>query len=425
MVPVTEGLATQASVDAEIREVRNLLDSPQGRFLLRFPVVLEEQFFQSVKQRALDSLRREWMVILVFYLAVGISTYLQVHQLSHPLYEEENITVWWAIYLAEGCAIFGLIMLPHIAFMRRYFKFSTGALGAIALSGIVIGTSAFPDPYFNQHSSYVIIFIMSIIYGIGGLRLQTAMMACWFAVALSWVVIQQFELWFDWGFYMQYAVLANLVGMLLCYLLELRDRQMFLQSRLLALEKGKLDLLTQQLAKLSREDVLTGLANRRHFNETFQSEWDRARRHQQSLALIFVDIDHFKPFNDTHGHLEGDRVLSEVGRTLRNSLRRPGDIAARYGGEEFVVLLPGASEKGAYEVAQQILAAIRDLSIPHRASSVGNHVTASAGVAALTPELGMRSSRLIALADDAVYAAKEAGRDCVRASSQRAALEKE
>lgn len=418
MVVVKEGLATQASLDAEIREIRHLLDSPQGRFLFRFPEVLEGEFFLHLKQRALDSLRREWLVVLVFYLAIGISTFLQVRQLSHPLYEKENVIVWWAIYLAEGIPILGLMALPHFATLQKSFHLVTGALGMIALSAIIIGTSAFPDPYFNQHSSYVIIFIMSIIYGLGGLRLQTAMIACWSAVVVSWLVIQEFELWFNWGFYMQYAVLANLVGMLLCYLLELRDRQNFLQSRLLVLEKSKLDLLTQQLAKLSREDVLTGLANRRHFNETFQSEWDRARRHQQSLALIFVDIDHFKSFNDTHGHLEGDRVLSEVGRTLRNSLRRSGDMAARYGGEEFVILLPGATEKGAQEVAATALAAIRNLSIPHRASSVGGRVTASAGVAAVTPELGMRSTRLIAMADDAVYAAKAAGRDRVQMASQ-------
>lgn len=404
---------TQDALDTELGEIRTLLESRPRRLQLHFPPTLEACFRRSMRQRSLEALAQQWPLVLLFYFAVGVSTYVQVRQLSYPMFLQGNLRVWWAVYAAEGLAILTLVLIPHLAFLRRHFWLATSLAAMVALSAIAIATSAFPDPYFNQHSSYVVIFVMSIIYGMGGLRLPLAMLACWSAALFSWLVIWGFGFWLDWGMYLQYMVLANLVGMLLCYMLEQRDRQMFLQARLLELEKGKLDQFSRELARLSREDVLTGLANRRHFNETFQIEWDRARRQQQPLALIFVDIDHFKPFNDTHGHLEGDRVLSEVGRALRSVLRRPGDMAARYGGEEFVVLLPGTPREGALEVAEQVLEAIRALSIPHRASSVGQALTASAGVAALVPLPGMRSAQLIARADEAVYAAKAAGRNRV------------
>ncbi|HEX6592477.1 MAG TPA: diguanylate cyclase [Moraxellaceae bacterium] len=400
---------TQEAIDLELREIQGLLDAP-SRFL-RLSPRLEADFRRHMQNRSIEILRHGWWTILLFYLAVGLSTYAEVQLLSYPLFLAGNLKVWWVVYLTEGVAITALLLLPRIAALHSHYWMSTAAIATLALSAIIIATSAFPDPYFNQHSSYVVIFITSIIYGIGGLRLLPAAAACWLSALLSWAVIWMFDLWMDWGLYAQYVVLANLVGMLICYALERRDRLMFLQSRLLELEKGKLDQFARELTRLSREDVLTGLANRRHFNEMFQVEWDRARREQQWLALIFVDIDHFKPFNDTHGHLEGDRVLSEVGTALRGSLRRPGDMAARYGGEEFVLLLPATPMSGALEVAAQVRQSIEALEILHRASSVADHLTASVGVAALIPTSEMRSAQLIARADEAVYAAKAAGRN--------------
>jgi len=245
------------------------------------------------------------------------------------------------------------------------------------------------------------------------LRTVPAVIACTASAIISFIAIQVFDLWYNWGHFSQYVVLANVVGILLCYLLERRDRVMFLQSQLLELEKRRLDQLSQEFNRLSREDVLTGLANRRHFNEVFQQEWDRAKRDNRPLALIFVDVDYFKPFNDTHGHVEGDRALAQVGMALKTVLQRPGDLAARYGGEEFVLLLPNTPVEGACDVALQVAQAIAALRILHRASKVADHVTASMGLASMLPGGELRSGQLLAQADEAVYAAKDAGRNCI------------
>lgn len=404
-------IGTQEALELELREIQGHLDARTRR--MRFSSRLEAEFRQHLRNRAIDTLLHGWWTILLFYIAVGISTYAEVRILSYPMFLEGNLQVWWAVFLVEGVVIASLIALPHLPALHAGYWIYTGLIAGLAVSAIIVATSAFPDPYFNQHSSYIVIFIIAIIYSIGGLRFRPAAIACAGGVLVSYAVISTFDLWLDWGFFCQYVLLANVVGMLLCYMLEHRDRVVFLQARLLQLEKGKLDNFSHELTRLSREDVLTGLANRRHFNEVFQMEWDRAKRERQTLSLLFVDIDHFKLFNDNHGHLEGDRVLSEVGMALKGVLRRPGDMAARYGGEEFVVLLPTTPESGALGVALQVHDAIEALDIPHRASSVAKWVTASVGVATLTPEPEMRSAQLIARADEAVYAAKAAGRNCI------------
>lgn len=399
------------AIDTDIREIQLILEG-EGR-MLRFPSALEQGFRLNLQTRAIELLNHAWWAIVLFYLFLGVLTWVQLQTYSNPVLLEQNERVWWSIYLMEGVVLAALLALPRIPQLDKWYSNYLGIIALTAVASVTVGTSAFPDPFFNQHSSYVVILVIAITYGIGGFRLVPAAVACIGAAIISYSVIRFLHLWYNWGHFSQYVVLANVVGMLLCYMLEHRDRVMFLQSELLGLEKRKLDLMSQELNRLSREDALTGLANRRHFNDIFQQEWDRARRDNRPVALIFVDVDHFKPFNDTHGHVEGDRALAMVGGALKSVLRRSGDMAARYGGEEFVILLPGTSVEGAREVAQHVARAVTSLRIPHKASSVADHVTVSMGVASMMPRGDLRGAHLLALADEAVYAAKEAGRNCI------------
>lgn len=401
---------TSGAIAAGVREIRALLDST-GHWR-RFTPRLEADFGAFLRERVLEFLSRGWLVLLLFYVAVGLSTYVQVSLMSAPAFRPGNLEVWWTIFLAEGLPIAGLLLLPRVRFLRRHFHVALGVIAMFAICAIAVGTSAFPDPFFNIHSSYVVIFIQAICYGIGAFRLRHAVLVVASAGLLSLLVIKASGLWLEWGFFQQYVLMANVVGMMLCFMIEQRDRRVFLQGELLKLEKEGLDLVSSELERLSREDGLTGLANRRYFDQVLLQEWERARREAHPVALVFVDVDHFKPFNDTYGHQEGDAVLARVGATLRACLRRPGDLAARYGGEEFVLLLPGTHEEGAIEVARQVRRAISGLGIPHAASSTSDHITASLGVAAVIPG-DLDSDTLVAAADVAVYAAKGAGRNCI------------
>ncbi|WP_345987883.1 diguanylate cyclase [Sulfurimonas sp. HSL1-2] len=162
-------------------------------------------------------------------------------------------------------------------------------------------------------------------------------------------------------------------------------------------------------------DPLTGIANRRHFMKRLKEEYQRERREQQPLTLIMADIDAFKAYNDTYGHIEGDRCLQRVAHTLQKALKRPGDCIARYGGEEFIIMLPNTPLTNAEHFAEALRRRIEALAIPHKSSPAAGVVTASFGVAEIDvndPDY----EAIIRRADALLYEAKKAGRNRVTAS---------
>lgn len=178
--------------------------------------------------------------------------------------------------------------------------------------------------------------------------------------------------------------------------------------------RDALETLNKTLNTLAMEDGLTGLANRRKFDVTLDTEFGRAVRDASTLALIMIDVDCFKQYNDIYGHAAGDECLQTIGHTIAAlASRRPGDLAARYGGEELAVLLPNTDVQGAVVLAERIRNAVRDLKIAH-AGAAGGFVTLSAGVEALRPSLmNGQSKALVEAADKALYQAKTEGRDRV------------
>jgi diguanylate cyclase (GGDEF)-like protein/PAS domain S-box-containing protein len=181
------------------------------------------------------------------------------------------------------------------------------------------------------------------------------------------------------------------------------------------LEKEKLEEVNEVLQQLSSTDGLTLIANRRYFDESLEREWRRAIRKKSELSLVMVDIDYFKAFNDTYGHLSGDQCIKNVAQVLHSSIHRSGDLAARFGGEEFIILLPDTDILGATKVARIIRATVEALEIPHSGSSINDYVTVSVGVATIKPALENNSRDLVYAADQALYESKQNGRNCVSA----------
>jgi diguanylate cyclase (GGDEF)-like protein len=181
----------------------------------------------------------------------------------------------------------------------------------------------------------------------------------------------------------------------------------------------RLDGANAELRRLSETDSLTGLANRRRFDHHLADEVARARRHGLPLALLMLDIDHFKRFNDLHGHPAGDACLARVGALLQAQAQRPADLAARLGGEEFALLLPHTGAAQALQHAQGLREALAALALPHGASPTAPHLTVSIGLACWQHDQG--GAALVAAADAALYAAKQAGRDRVVADAAAAA----
>jgi diguanylate cyclase (GGDEF)-like protein len=167
----------------------------------------------------------------------------------------------------------------------------------------------------------------------------------------------------------------------------------------------------QQLNNIARVDALTSICNRREFDLRLMTEWRRGARTGNSLALLMIDVDKFKEYNDHHGHLRGDDCLVAVAQVLNSCMQRTGDLIARYGGEEFVVLLPDSDLDGALKVAQDCHAAILDAKLPHVTSNISIYVTVSIGVAAMLPIYERSNTLLIEQADIALYQAKHSGRN--------------
>jgi len=175
----------------------------------------------------------------------------------------------------------------------------------------------------------------------------------------------------------------------------------------------QLEGANQELERISLTDRLTDLANRRHFETVLDQEWRRSVREGYPMSLVMVDIDFFKAYNDTYGHPRGDECLKQVAGALRESVYRPGDLVARYGGEEFVVILSNTDSSGASVVAERIRVKVEERGIPHSQSSVSECVTVSAGVATVVPDRDSLADMLISAADQALYEAKQKGRNRV------------
>jgi diguanylate cyclase (GGDEF)-like protein len=173
----------------------------------------------------------------------------------------------------------------------------------------------------------------------------------------------------------------------------------------------ELERLARKLERMSNQDGLTGIANRRCFDDTLVTEWVRNGREDNPIGLLMIDIDHFKHYNDALGHVDGDACLITVAEAIKAAVHRPGDMVARYGGEEFVVILPNTDYKGAKAVAENIHANIAESSIHHPDSSVSCSVTVSIGVTAGIPTCHNSPEHLVQSADRALYQAKQAGRN--------------
>ncbi|MFH1674775.1 MAG: diguanylate cyclase [Pseudomonadota bacterium] len=180
----------------------------------------------------------------------------------------------------------------------------------------------------------------------------------------------------------------------------------------------QLEEANRQLERLTLIDGLTGIANRRHFDEFLDEEWRRNMRDKKHISIIMADIDFFKDYNDTYGHQAGDDCLKNVAAVLGSIARRPGDLVARYGGEEFAIVLSGTDMKFAGMLAETMRTKIEEEKIPHLGSQVADHVTVSLGVASLFPECGTSASDLIKATDKALYQAKNEGRNQVRLSHE-------
>ena len=199
---------------------------------------------------------------------------------------------------------------------------------------------------------------------------------------------------------------------------QLRVQNQHLQQEILARTQAEIALqkMNQRLQTLACTDSLTEIANRRYFDEYFHQMWLQMARDRKPLSLILCDLDYFKSYNDTYGHLAGDTCLRISAQAIAQALRRPGDLVGRYGGEEFAVVLPDTDLDGATQVARNIHSEFERLELPHERSPINKSVTCSMGISSQIPYYLLSPEALLSAADQALYRAKQTGRNtfCVQ-----------
>lgn len=268
--------------------------------------------------------------------------------------------------------------------------------GGLGVAGIiwVARVHDFPLPYEG------IILVTVFFYFLTGLRFVTAALCGWLTFCAYLLVEVISELPAEQLLYNAvFLASANLIGCFGCYFLEYASRQNFLAQGL--------------LQDLAEKDFLTGLLNRRAFSERAERSWRQAQRERQSLALVMMDVDYFKRYNDHYGHAAGDEALRAVAQVIGRQARRPLEMTARYGGEEFVGLWYGIEETQVLPILEGIRSEIEALALPHVQSEAAGVVTISIGLAYLLPQPHQSLEDALRLADVALYLAKEQGRNRV------------
>ncbi|ENU54586.1 hypothetical protein F982_01223 [Acinetobacter baumannii NIPH 1362] len=375
----------------------------RGLNFVWFPKQLETIYRFQYQNGAAYEFRYRAPIILILYLFLSFGIY--------QVLPTEQVLSWLSYYSWVGIIVLIAWILSFIKKLNQWFDYyvGIGSSAAVAITFILINVleNGQDNVLFHAAMMYAIV----IIYGAVGKRFYTAIIAGWVGGLIGILVSTYLNGDIDWTFLNRTYTFSSFLGMTLAYATDRQHRENYLQNCMIELNRIELMQQAQQLSLLSQQDALTGLANRRYLDETLDNEWRRALRHETPLTIMMVDIDFFKPYNDSLGHLKGDQCLKDIATAISSIAARSGDLVARYGGEEFLLLFPMTNAQQAKIQAERLMNAIKKIAIVHPCSSVSPYVTISVGVATTIPRLNDSISAFVSRADHALYQAKTNGRN--------------
>ncbi|AZC09848.1 GGDEF domain-containing protein [Acinetobacter nosocomialis] len=375
----------------------------RGLNFVWFPKQLETIYRFQYQNGAAYEFRYRAPIILILYLFLSFGIY--------QVLPTDQVLSWLSYYSWVGIIVLIAWILSFIKKLNQWFDYyvGIGSAAAVAITFILINVleNGQDNVLFHAAMMYAIV----IIYGAVGMRFYTAIIAGWVGGLVGILVSTYVKGDIDWTFLNRTYTFSSFLGMTLAYATDRQHRENYLQNCMIELNRIELMQQAQQLSLLSQQDALTGLAKRRYLDETLDNEWRRALRHETPLTIMMVDIDFFKPYNDTLGHLKGDQCLKDIATAISSIAARSGDLVARYGGEEFLLLFPMTNAQQAQIQVERLMNAIKKIAIVHPCSSVSPYVTISAGVATTIPRLNDSISAFVSRADHALYQAKTNGRN--------------
>ncbi|MCL6417628.1 GGDEF domain-containing protein [Aestuariirhabdus sp. Z084] len=405
----TPNKGSSPSQENDLSEIKLLLQKDPVRY--RFPDNLEKFFLAAVRKDAISFFRANGhMVLVIFVFLVALEATL-LNSTS------QDIHYWVISASAIGIAIITALICARISALDKYYF---GYISLVAFAGL-INVINFPM-FVTEHEVvltgyFSIFYTVMAVYTFSGLHFSTALLIN-LAAAATIPVVQLFAPYPADYFMLSHSFIGiNAMGLILNMLSERQRRRNYLQHQIIRIEKNRADSLARMMEALSRQDKLTGIANRGHFDRVLEQEWSRCNRSSSALSLLFIDVDHFKKYNDHYGHQAGDETLTSIAQLVDEQAKRPGDLAARYGGEEFVIIFPQTSDDTADLLAERLIETVYDANLSRGDVGGVDRITVSIGIATVTPTQKITLKDLIKCADLALYKAKFNGRNrCERLS---------
>ncbi len=364
---------------------------------LRFEWALEEPYRRESFENNAPRLRWSLLLAMTLMAVVILLDTFVVHA-----------TVSGAIMIWRYGVLAPALLLAYLSSFLpdgwRWYGHIVTVLGTVVLTAVTVLVVNI-DAQGNEAIYGVLVLAIIFIYYLVGLPIYGALVANLAGVVTFVISANVFGLAPTIAIY-QLAILlfASVVGVMLAHKLEWLQRKTWLEQRM--------------LEEMAERDGLTGIYNRRRLETHMRAVWEQGTRDVRPVALLMIDVDSFKPYNDRYGHQAGDEALKQVANVLAGAARRPLDMAARYGGEEFVVVLYDTTHDHATGVANRILQDVRQCGIPHAASTASDVLTVSIGLAHVTPTVSRSMEGLMQIADQGVYIAKDSGGDRVEVMSQ-------
>lgn len=366
---------------------------------------LERRYLSQRAGEYRDVVRLGWPLLLIVYVMIlGMS--LQFYPTD--MFAHQGLLLW-LVWLPLFASLVVSILVATKPRWLAHFEWIVTGCGMLVLTLLLLSYFFAQTADYADHAMLNTGLMLLIMAFASRIRVWLFAGMLLFSCTTALLIALMSGLDIEWLKFGHLSMLYGAVILFVMALIETNHRLAFLQEVLLAEQGHVLHGLQQKLDSAAREDLLSGLPNRRSFDDIFRREWERTRRDQQELSLLYLDLDYFNLYSDNYGAVASDAVLQQVAQILRESLLRPADQACRYSGESFVLILPNTNTQGAIEVARRIIQAVDRLAIEHRWSQVASHITVSIGIAtSLTHET--ENLQLLIRADDALYQAKRAGR---------------
>lgn len=371
----------------ELDRLNQLLKRP---FLLRFPRALEKKFRYKLYKHRLNTFKVAYPTAIVQLFIIG----LLITDWSNASLTSVSFHMWAGITLTY---LIGYIIVLRQQTYKDFF-FSINII-SIPIIGLVLLRGLSADTFDEQIKAFFLIGYY-YIFSYTSMSLKYVAGRCFITAVLALSLAYFLKVNVNWLQFHLYFSFSNFVGIMISTSSQALFRYTFLQGELKAASHT-----------LSRTDSLTNLANRRHFDEFYGSTWSSCIDYQRPLSILLIDIDHYKQYNDSYGHIAGDLCLAEVAKLLKVQASNDKEIVARYGGEEFIIALPNKDKDGAIQIAKQIQEQLIEKNIEHKSSPIDKYLTVSIGIATCQPTTLVSPKKLIKEADEALYQAKDSGRN--------------